>query len=380
MNLIIWNYRGTLNSTFCNNVIELTQFHNLAILILIETKASGDRAKRIADRLPFDGAIFTNTIGLSGGLWLLWDSSRPIWLTYLDFLRVVREAWAGPTRLAVAVSTFVDKARIWNKNIFGDLFHRKKRVLARLRGIQAAMSVNPNNFLVDLERDLTAEYHEVTRQEEEFWAMKSRITWLVEGDRNTSFYHTLALVCIRRNRILCMKDSVVSNDDIAAGLWSLKAFKAPGFNGLHAGIFQRFWLLVRDIVREELKGIFALGRIPDYLNQTIITLIPKCQNPETFNHYRPISLCNTVYKIVTKIIVARLRPLLPGLVSPLQTAFVPGRKGFDNAIIVQEIIHSMSRKRGSGGSMATKIDLEKAYDRLEWSLIRDTLTLFKIPN
>ena len=70
------------------------------------------------------------------------------------------------------------------------------------------MSVNPNNFLVDLERDLRAEYHEIAKFEEEFWAMKSRITWLVEGDWNISFYHTSALVRRRRNRIPCMKDSV----------------------------------------------------------------------------------------------------------------------------------------------------------------------------
>lgn len=65
------------------------------------------------------------------------------------------------------------------------------------------------------------------------------------------------------------------------------------------------------------------------------------------------------------------------MVSPLQTAFVPGQKGVDNAIIVQEIIHSMFRKRGRGGSMAIKIDLEKVYDRLGCSFIRDTLTLFR---
>jgi len=57
------------------------------------------------------------------------------------------------------------------------------------------------------------------------------------------------------------------------------------------------------------------------------------------------------------------------LVSPLQTAFVPGRKGVDNAILVQEIVHSMSRRKGRTGLMAIKIDLEKAYDRLEWSFI-----------
>lgn len=67
--------------------------------------------------------------------------------------------------------------------------------------------------------------------------------------------------------------------------------------------------------------------------------------------------------------MARLRPYLEKLISPLQSAFVPGRKGIDNAIIVQELIHSISRKKGTVGYMAIKIDLEKAYDKLEWSFI-----------
>ena len=108
-------------------------------------------------------------------------------------------------------------------------------------------------------------------------------------------------------------------------------------------------------------------------------LFQKIQGPETLGNYRPISLCNTVYKIVTKIIVARLRPHLEKLVSPLQSAFVPGRKGVDNAIIVQELIHSISRKKGAVGYMAIKIDLEKAYDKLEWSFIRERLMEINLP-
>ncbi|XP_050258784.1 uncharacterized protein LOC126703748 [Quercus robur] len=96
------------------------------------------------------------------------------------------------------------------------------------------------------------------------------------------------------------------------------------------------------------------------LNQTHIVLIPKIQGPETLGNYRPISLCNTTYKIVTKILVARLRPYLGNLISPLQSAFVLGRKGIDNAIIVQELIHTISKKNGKVGYMAIKIDLEKA--------------------
>ena len=90
-------------------------------------------------------------------------------------------------------------------------------------------------------------------------------------------------------------------------------------------------------------------------------------------NYKPISLCNIVYKIVTKVIVARLRPYLDKLISPLQEAFVPGRKGIDNAIIAQEVIHSINKKKGKVGYMALKIDLEKVYDKLEWSFIKDML-------
>ena len=80
-----------------------------------------------------------------------------------------------------------------------------------------------------------------------------------------------------------------------------------------------------------------------------------------------------MYKIVTKIIVGRLRVYLEKLISPLQTAFVLGRKGVDNAIIVQELIHSISKSKRKEGFMAIKIDLEKAYDKLEWSFIRERL-------
>ena len=126
-----------------------------------------------------------------------------------------------------------------------------------------------------------------------------------------------------------------------------------------------------------MKSIFTSGVILEYLNQTLITLIPKCKNLESLTNYRPINLCNTIYKVVTKIIVVRIRSFLADLVSPLQSAFVPGRKGVDNAIIVQELIHSMAKKKGRTRVMTIKLDLEKAYDCLEWNFIRDTLKLFR---
>lgn len=117
--------------------------------------------------------------------------------------------------------------------------------------------------------------------------------------------------------------------------------------------------------KDEIKRIFSSGIVLEYLNGTLITLIPKCNSPEYLNDYRPIRLCNTVYKIITELIVGRIQPLLGFLVSPILTSFVPKRKEVDNAIIVQELIHFMSKKKGREGVMAIKIDLKKAYDHLK---------------
>ena len=87
-----------------------------------------------------------------------------------------------------------------------------------------------------------------------------------------------------------------------------------------------------------------------------------------------------MYKVVTKIVVGRIRPLLNKLVSPVQAAFVPGRRGLDNIIIAQEQIHSIDNKRGKEGYMAIKVDLEKAYDRLEWNFIHKVLQAYHFPS
>ena len=74
MNFIVWNSRGILKPNFQNYVRELTQVHEPALLVIMETRLGGDRAKEITDRLLYDGAIHTNTIGHAGVLWVLWNS------------------------------------------------------------------------------------------------------------------------------------------------------------------------------------------------------------------------------------------------------------------------------------------------------------------
>ena len=112
------------------------------------------------------------------------------------------------------------------------------------------------------------------------------------------------------------------------------------------GFFQRFWLIVGDSITKEVKKSFDECKVPDYLNRTNIVLIPKIAGPKSLGNNCSISLCNTMYKIVTKIIVAKLRPHLDKLVSPFQSAFVSSRRSVNNAIVVQELIHTISNKKG----------------------------------
>ena len=119
--------------------------------------------------------------------------------------------------------------------------------------------------------------------------------------------------------------------------------------------------------------------LPSALNDTFITLIPKVPNPETVTQFRPIGLCNVTYKLITKCLVNRLKKVLPDLISPIQSSFVPGRQITDNVIVMQEVLHSMRRKTGGKGWMAIKLDLEKAYDRLRWAFIQDTLVRMHLP-
>lgn len=254
---------------------------------------------------------------------------QEFWLSDTSFPSIVSKAWHNNRVLVESIDSFSKEATLWNKNRFGNINYKKKRILARLYGIQKALSNCPSASLLTLKKQLLWDLDLVLNQERDLWLLKSRVNWMIQGDRNTSFYHMSTLARRKRNHIASVKDAMVewntndrevsdyfcrgfillystshdttnciphlsvqwhgrmseevkcslstmvSSEEIKGALWSMKPYKVPGPNGLHTGFFQRFWLITGASVTREVERVFATSSVPDYLNKTLIVLILK---------------------------------------------------------------------------------------------------------
>ena len=150
--------------------------------------------------------------------------------------------------------------------------------------------------------------------------------------------------------------------------------KAPGLDGLPAFFFQHYWEIVKTYVFNTIHDFFHSGSLFKPLNHTFIILIPKISFPDDVSHFSPISLCNMIYKVISKILVNRLKPIIDSLISPFQKAFIKGRNIFDNILIAHEIMDILRKKKGRKNSFgALKIDMKKAYDRVRWNFLKAVL-------
>ncbi|KAF7829986.1 reverse transcriptase [Senna tora] len=228
-----------------------------------------------------------------------------------------------------ALSLMKEVLKEWNRDTFGNVFHRKNILLKRLQGISLALSRNPNSYLVNLESRLDRELRKVLKYEEELWASKSRMNWLSLGDSNTKYFHSSVLGRRRQNRITCLRNVVgewvskpeeiielivnhfrclyrssscnplpdwvsfdihlpelcptfhviPSPEEISAALFSLSPNKAAGLDGFQPAFIQKSWNTTRDLIINEIQSCFRLFRIPKEWNETMVCLVPKLPNP-----------------------------------------------------------------------------------------------------
>ncbi|KAF7811880.1 reverse transcriptase [Senna tora] len=141
----------------------------------------------------------------------------------------------------------------------------------------------------------------------------------------------------------------------------------------------KYWDTVGSSNVNHIQEVFSSLSINEEWNQTMICLIPKIQCPSSIKNFRPISLCTTIYKIVSKILVKRLKPIISSAISFNQGAFNPGRKPTDNVVIAQDLVFRFQKKRGQMGWMLIKLNLEKTYDKINWKFLLDALQFFGMP-
>ena len=174
--------------------------------------------------------------------------------------------------------------------------------------------------------------------------------------------------------------STFTRDRVEAALKQMHPTKAPGPDSMSAIFFQKYWDMVgNDIMRLVLNVLNSNMSIVD-INRTNFTLIPKINSPSRLFDFRSISLCNVVYKLVSKVIANRLKNILPQIISENQSAFLSERLITDNVLVTFELMHYLEHKKeGKENFMAVKLNMSKAYDRVEWGFIEKVMEKNGLP-
>ena len=129
--------------------------------------------------------------------------------------------------------------------------------------------------------------------------------------------------------------------EVKVALFQMGPTKASGPDGINALFYQKFWHVVGDTLVLAMLDFLNNGNMLPKINHTNIVLIPKNRNPVKISDFRPISLCNVIYKIISKVLANKLKQVLPQIISPTQNAFVLGRLIIDNVLVAFETLHTM---------------------------------------
>lgn len=267
-----------------------------------------------------------------------------------------------------------------------------------------------------------------------YWRQRGKATWMKDSDKNTAYFHARATTREQLNTIKGLRDGAgmwvdqkeqmegivhnyfqglftSSNPDegeidemlqsqqprmieeanhlisqpfttkeVIDAISGMSPLKSPGPDGFSPMFYHKFWNIIGSNVIDCTLDFLNNLHLPPSLNYTYIVLIPKIKNPERMTEFRPISLCNVLYKIGSKAIANRLKPALDLIISPSQSAFVPNRLITDNVLVAFELNHFIrTNSQSKHDFMTLKLDISKAHDRVEWVFLHKVLLRLGLP-
>ncbi|KAK2656224.1 hypothetical protein Ddye_009276 [Dipteronia dyeriana] len=272
---------------------------------------------------------------------------------------------------------------------FNEVCYERRQELKLANSVDISKSWTNNKRLKD-------KLDEALSVEERYWYQRAKVEWIRYGDQNTSFFHAKASTRKAPNKIYGLIDGAghwtevrgesnpkqdcinvvlegvqsklpvqlsrmlegnFSALDVRKTDFDMSPLKAPSKNGLLAVFYQKSWDHIRMSITTCCLDVLNNSGSVKGFNSTVITLIPKIQSPKLVSNYRPISLCNVLYKVIAKVIANRFRNVLRGVISEAQCAFIPRRLISNNTIVGFECLHRLKRRKRKHSSMAIKLDM-----------------------
>ncbi|GJT13945.1 RNA-directed DNA polymerase, eukaryota, reverse transcriptase zinc-binding domain protein [Tanacetum coccineum] len=350
-----------------------------------------------------------------------------------EFLPTVKDNWYSEVHgfymfvLAKRLKNMKKHLRNMNR-LNGNVFDKVKVLREELKRVQNCLDKDPDCVhLREEEYVFCNAYKEAARDEEMVLRQKTKIQWLKDGDQNSAYFHNSLKGRMFRSRIEVVYDSEghkyegdyiapkfvdhfskflgtedevfpiedpdslfinkldaqcvdymvrpVLDDEIKFSMFSIEDDKAASLDGYTSKFFKTAWNIVGGDVCAAVKEFFYSSKLLGEFNANLISLVPKLQTPLKITDYRPIACCNVVYKCISKVITNRLKEGLGSIVDSNQSAFIPGRQISDNIFLAQEFMHGYGRK-GGAQRCAFKVDIEKAYDTVNWDFLKIALQRF----
>lgn len=188
--------------------------------------------------------------------------------------------------------------------------------------------------------------HWVENEEDNMHIFRNYFMDLFEGEDSNNVEEALFVVSPRiTKKIRLSLDRSFEPDEVLMAIFQRGANKAPDPNGLNGFFFHTYCEIVGLEVTTAVLHFFFSSIMPSSLNYTDLILIPKVVGPKEPSLYRTISLCNFLYTIISKILVSRLKSILPNIISKEQSTFVTGRLIQDNIAVIHEVFHFLNRKK-----------------------------------
>lgn len=337
-------------------------------------------------------------------------------------------------RLTKYLKALKQPLRALSKNELGDLSKRTREAYLILCTKQKETLENTAVVAIQEESIAYEKWHRLAELEEEYLKQKSKVHWLDVGDGNNTFFHNSAKIREIRNAIYevqredgtiakttedvkeeagnffkgfmefqpqdyegatverlrellgfqcsqidCAKlEREVTGEEIKDVLFKMARNKSPGPDGFTTEFFKGAWeIIVRDVV-VAIQSFFIKGFLPKGLNSTILSLIPKKEEAKMMKDYRPISCCNVLYKVISKIIAKRLKSILPKCITWNQSAFIKDRLLMENVLLATELVKDY-HKDSVTPRCAMQMDISKAFDSVQWTFLLNTLEALGLP-